>query len=144
VARDILPKLGHYKPASIQCSMLPGLKGGGKMSASEESSAIYTTDSPDVAKKKIMSAFTGGRDSVKEQREKGANYSICPIYHCYRLLFMPDDRELANLERGCKGGSILCGECKNRLSERVTRFLSDHQHKREKAKAHIEKFMVRD
>jgi tryptophanyl-tRNA synthetase len=144
VARDILPKLGHYKPASIQCTMLPGLKGGGKMSASEESSAIYTTDSLDVAKKKVMSAFTGGRDTIKEQKEKGANYSICPIYHYYRLLFMPDDKELANLERECKGGSILCGECKQRLSERVAKFLSEHQHKREKAKARIEKFMIRD
>jgi tryptophanyl-tRNA synthetase len=124
--------------------MLPGLKGGGKMSASEESSAIYTTDSLDVAKKKVMSAFTGGRDTIKEQKEKGANYSICPIYHYYRLLFMPDDKELANLERECKGGSILCGECKQRLSERVAKFLSEHQHKREKAKARIEKFMIRD
>jgi tryptophanyl-tRNA synthetase len=143
VARDILPKLGYYKPASIQSIFLPGLKGG-KMSASEESSAIYTTDSPEIAKRKIMNAFTGGKDSVKEQREKGANYSICPIYHYYRQLFMPDDRELANLERECKGGSILCGECKQRLSERVVAFLSDHQRKREKAKAHIEKFMIRD
>ena len=124
--------------------MLPGLKGGGKMSASEESSAIYTTDSQETAKNKIMSAFTGGRDTIKEQKEKGANYSICPIYHYYRMLFMPDDKELASLERECKGGSILCGECKNRLSERVAKFLSDHQRKREKAKIHIEKFMIRD
>jgi tryptophanyl-tRNA synthetase len=143
VARDILPKLGYYKPASIQSVFLPGLRGG-KMSASEEGSAIYTTDSPETAKRKIMNAFTGGRDTVKEQKEKGANYSICPIYHYYRQLFMPDDKELASLESECKGGSILCGECKERLSKRVAAFLSDHQHKREQAKHHIEKFMIRD
>src|SRR3989344_4765355 len=51
LTRDILPKLGHYKPASIQCSFLPPLQGsGGKMSSSEESSAIYTTDTPEQVK----------------------------------------------------------------------------------------------
>jgi tryptophanyl-tRNA synthetase len=143
VARDILPKLGHYKPASIQSVFLPGLKGG-KMSASEESGAIYTTDAPDTAKKKIMGAFTGGRESVKEQREKGANYSVCPIYQYYRQMFMPDDKELAELEKQCKGGSILCGECKNRLAERVMAFLSEHQRKREKAKGQLDNFLLKD
>jgi len=143
VARDILPKLGYYKPASIQNKMLPGLKGG-KMSASDEGSAVYTTDSPDTAKKRLMNSFTGGRDSIKEQREKGANYSICPIYYHYQQLFMPNDNALANLEQECKGGSILCGECKQRLAERVGKFLVEHQRKREKAKSQLEKFLVRD
>jgi len=37
LSRDMLPKLGYYKPASIQCSFLPPLTGvSGKMSASEK------------------------------------------------------------------------------------------------------------
>jgi len=47
ITRDVIPKLGYYKPASIQCRFLPGLQGmetQGKMSASEEATAIYTTD----------------------------------------------------------------------------------------------------
>jgi len=143
IARDILPKLGYYKPASIQSIFLPGLKGG-KMSASEENSAIYTTDGPETAKKKLMNAFTGGRDSIKEQKEKGANYSICPIYHYYKQMFMPDDKELAELEHDCKGGKILCGECKQKLAGRVADFLVDHQKKREKAKSRLDKFLIRD
>jgi tryptophanyl-tRNA synthetase len=57
---------------------------------------------------------------------------------------MPNDKELANLEHECKSGSILCGECKQKLAGRVSEFLIEHQKKREKAKAHLEKFMVRD
>lgn len=46
LTRDILPKLGHYKPASIQCIFLPPLSGvDGKMSSSSTSS-IFTTDDP--------------------------------------------------------------------------------------------------
>jgi len=46
VSRDVIPKLGHYKPASIQCRFLPGLEGmqeQGKMSSSDMNSAIYTS-----------------------------------------------------------------------------------------------------
>jgi len=47
LTRDILPKLGYYKPSSIQCSFLPPLIGNeGKMSSSESSKGILATDSP--------------------------------------------------------------------------------------------------
>jgi len=34
VSRDVLPKLGYYKPAAMHCVFFPGLLKGGKMSAS--------------------------------------------------------------------------------------------------------------
>src|SRR3989338_50413 len=73
VTRDILPKIGHYKPASIQCMFLPPLTGSsGKMSASEQSSALYTTDTPEEAAKKIRKyAFSGGQATIEEHRKKG-------------------------------------------------------------------------
>jgi tryptophanyl-tRNA synthetase len=41
LTRDILPKLGYYKPASIQCSFLPPLSGAnGKMSSSQQETAL--------------------------------------------------------------------------------------------------------
>ncbi|MBI5553738.1 MAG: tryptophan--tRNA ligase, partial [Candidatus Diapherotrites archaeon] len=46
VTRDIVPKMGYYKPATIHCRFLPALTGpGGKMSASKQETALYTTDS---------------------------------------------------------------------------------------------------
>ena len=140
VTRDVAERLGYYKPASIQNMFLPGLQEGGKMSSSDPMSAVYTTDTPKAAKKKVMAAFTGGRDTAQEQREKGANPDICAVFKYYNFLFMPDDKELADLEQKCRGGDILCGECKQILAPRMIEFLENHQAKREEAKERLHEF----
>jgi len=143
ITRDIAPKLGYYKPAQIHCRFLPGLGKGGKMSASEPETSIFTTDSPEVVKRKIWNAFTGGRATVKEQRKLGGNPAVCTIFQYFAYLFEEDDEKLAERERKCMTGEILCGECKNELTERVNKFLVEHQKKREKAKDIIEKFNLK-
>jgi len=142
VTRDVAPKLGYPKPAQIHCKFLPGLGKGGKMSASMPETAIFTTDSPELAERKIMNAFTGGRATVEEQRRLGANPDICSVYHYEYYLFMDDDKEIEELRRNCLSGRILCGECKDILAERVKLFLREHQARREKARDHIEEFLA--
>jgi tryptophanyl-tRNA synthetase len=44
----------------------------------------------------------------------------------------------------CTGGKILCGECKQRLAEKVLKFLEEHQAKREEARSHLDEYMLRD
>ena len=68
VARDVAPKLGYFKPAQIHSKFLPGLGKEGKMSSSQPETCIFTTDSPEVAAKKIMNAYTGGQATVAEQK----------------------------------------------------------------------------
>jgi tryptophanyl-tRNA synthetase len=143
ITRDIAPKLGYYKPAQIHCRFLPGLGRGGKMSASEPETSIFTIDPPDVVKGKIWNAFTGGRATVAEQRKLGGDANICTIFQYFAYLFEEDDKKLAERERKCKTGEILCGECKNELTERVNIFLAEHQKKREKARDIVEKFYVK-
>jgi tryptophanyl-tRNA synthetase len=143
ITRDIAPKLGYYKPAQIHCRFLPGLGRGGKMSASEPETSIFTIDPPDVVKGKIWNAFTGGRATVAEQRKLGGDANICTIFQYFAYLFEEDDKKLAERERKCKTGEILCGECKNELAERVNIFLAEHQRKREKARDIVEKFYVK-
>ncbi|MDF1539680.1 MAG: tryptophan--tRNA ligase [Candidatus Thorarchaeota archaeon] len=139
--RDVAEKLGYYKPASIQNKFLPGLQdASGKMSSSQEMSAVYTTDTPKKAKKKVMAAFTGGRDTADEQRKLGANPDICSVFKYYTFLFMPDDKELDNLEKQCRSGEILCGECKQILAPRMLEFLEKHQAAREEAKERIHEY----
>ena len=62
LTRDVIGKLGYYKPAAMHCVFLPPLTGPkGKMSASVSESAIYTTDPPEMVEKKIRKyAFSGG------------------------------------------------------------------------------------
>ena len=140
VTRDVAPKLGYYKPAQIHCRFVPGLGRGGKMSASLPETAIFTIDSPKVAKKKIMNAFTGGRATVEEQKQLGANPDICSVYAYDYFLFM-NSKEIEDLRYNCLSGNIMCGECKNNLAERVEKFLIQHQERREKAKDRFQEFL---
>ncbi len=144
VTRDILPKIGQYKPASIQCIFLPPLVGmEGKMSASEDSSAIYTTDTPETAAKKIRKyAFSGGQATIEEHRKKGGNPDVDISYQWLRMLFEPDDKKLEKIYNDYKSGKLLTGELKEILIEKVTSFLKEHQIKREKAKKEISKFLI--
>jgi len=142
ITRDVAPKLGYHKPAQIHCRFVPGLGKGGKMSASEPETCIFTTDTPEMVKKKIWNAFTGGKPTVKEQKKLGGEPDICTIYQYFLYLFEESDEKLAELVRNCKAGTNVCGDCKTILTERVTKFLLEHQKKREKAKDQIEKFFI--
>ncbi len=143
MTRDVAEKLGYYKPAQIHAKFLPGLGKGGKMSASQPETAIFTIDAPEVAKKKVMGAFTGGQPTVREQREKGGDPSICNIYAYYYFLFEEDDAKLVELENECRSGALVCGDCKAKLARIVSRFLTDFQEKREKAKDTLQDFLLK-
>lgn len=143
ITRDIAPKLGYFKPAQIHNRFLPGLGIGGKMSASEPDTAIFTTDAPEVVKRKVWNAFTGGKGTVAEQRKQGANPEVCSVYQYFLYLFEEDDKKLTEREKQCKAGEILCGDCKKELTERINKFLMQHQKKREKARNTIEKYHIK-
>ena len=143
MTRDVAEKLGYYKPAQIHAKFLPGLGQGGKMSASQPETAIFTTDPPEAAEKKVMGAFTGGQATVREQREKGGNPSVCNIYAYYYFLFEEDDERLVDLENDCRSGALVCGDCKARLAEIIGGFLVGFQERREKARDVLDDFLIK-
>ena len=143
MTRDIAEKMSYYKPTQIHSKFLPGLAQGGKMSASQPETAIFTSDKPEVAAKKVMAAFTGGRETVKLQRELGGCPEACNIYAYYFYLFEEEDSKLAEIETECRAGALVCGECKLRLAKMVKTFLVDFQAKREKAKDHLDEFLLK-
>jgi tryptophanyl-tRNA synthetase len=143
ITRDVAPKLGYYKPAQIHCRLLPGLGVGGKMSASEPETCIFTIDPPEVVKRKVWNAFTGGKPTVAEQRKMGGDPSICTIFQYFLFMFEEDDEKLNEREKKCKAGEILCGECKTELTDRINSFLENHRRKRDKARNVIEKFHIK-
>ncbi len=146
ITRDIAPKIGKPKPALIHNVMIPGLSGpGGKMSASSENETIYTTDSPEVVKKKINKyAFSGGQPDIEEHRKKGGNPDIDVSYQYLRIFFEQDDNKLKKIYDDYKSGNMLTGELKSILIEKINEFLKLHQQKREKAKEHLDKFLLKD
>lgn len=113
------------------------------MSASEPETSIFTRDSPELVKRKIWNAFTGGKPTAAEQRKKGADPTVCSIFQYYVYLFEKEDKKLLKRELRCKSGELLCGECKNDLVARLNRFLEEHREKREKAKDAIEQYHIK-
>ncbi len=143
LTRDIIPKLGYYKPASIQSSFLPPLTGPqGKMSSSESETAILTTDNEKAVAKKINKyAFSGGQPTIEEHRKKGGNPDIDVSFQYLKFLFEPDDIKLKKIEEDYRSGKLLTGELKKILINKINEFLKDHQKKREQAKLMINKFI---
>src|SRR3989344_9055044 len=145
LTRDILPKLGHYKPASIQCSFLPPLQGTeGKMSSSTEETAILLIDTPELVKKKINKyAFSGGKDTLEEHRKHGGNPDIDISFQYLKYLFEHDDKKLAKIEKDYRSGKLLSGELKAIAIDKINAFLKEHHNAREKSKKNIDSFMLK-
>jgi tryptophanyl-tRNA synthetase len=114
------------------------------MSSSQPETAIFMTDTPEVAEAKLRNAFTGGRATVEEQRRLGADPDVCSVFAYYTYLFAPEETYWQEVESTCRGGTRMCGDCKAELSRHVGKFLVEHQRRRERAKDELEKFIVRD
>ncbi len=143
ITRDVAERMGYFKPAAIHSRFVPGLTGDEKMAASDQMSALYTTDTPKLAKKKVMNAFTGGQTTVEEQRQLGANPDICAVFAYFNFIFEEDDEKLAERQNACRSGELLCGHCKKELANRVVCFLKEHQAKREEFASIIPDLILR-
>ena len=145
LTRDILPKLGYYKPASIQCIFLPPLTGvDGKMSSSEIHS-IFTTDSKEIVKTKIEKyAFSGGQPTLEEHKKKGGNPDIDVSYQYLRMLLEEDDKKLKQIYDDYKSGELSTGDLKKYTINKINNFLEKHQKEREKARKIVEEFIYKD
>lgn len=145
ITRDILPKLGHYKPASIQCSFLPPLEGHqGKMSSTGTEKGITAVDTEKDVKNKINKyAFSGGQTTLEEHRKLGGNPEIDVPYQYLRYLFEPSNEKIKELKEQYETGKILSGEMKKYTIEKINEFLKEHQERREKAKTQIDSFILK-
>jgi tryptophanyl-tRNA synthetase len=145
LTRDILPKLGYYKPASIQCSFLPPLGGAiGKMSSSEATKGILSTDNPNEVRNKINKyAFSGGRDTLEEHKKYGGNPEVDVSFQYLKYLFEENDDKLKEIEKNYKSGKLMTGELKKYTIEKINEFLAKHQERRKNAKKLISQYILK-
>ena len=145
IARDVLPKLGYYKPSIIHAKFLSGLKVyGGKMSTADPDSTIWLTDTPKQVRRKIMKhAFSGGRASITEHRKKGGNPDIDVSYQWLYYFFEPDDKKIKKIYEDYKSGALLTSELKAYLIKKINAFLKEHQRKRKLAEKRLDKFIFK-
>jgi tryptophanyl-tRNA synthetase len=145
ITRDILPKLGYYKPASIQCSFLPPLTGpAGKMSSSESAKGILMSDTPDQVKRKINKfAFSGGQPTLEEHKKHGGNPDVDVPYQYLRYMLEPNDKKLKKIHDDYKAGKLSTGELKKYTIEKISEFLTKHQERRAKAEKILPEFILK-
>lgn len=144
MTRDVSPRLGFPKPALIHSSFFPALQGAKtKMSASEDNSAIFLTDTPKQIKTKINKhAFSGGRPTLEEHRELGGNTDTDVSFQLLRF-FLYDDDELERIRVAYSTGELLSGEIKKIAIETLQPIVADHQNKRKEVTDEIlEQFMA--
>ena len=148
IARDMAGRNKRFNFIPISSTyhlFLPNLKGGGKMSSSDENSYIALTDSPKEVERKIKRyAFSGGRDTAEEQRKKGGNPDVDVSFQYLRMFFEPDDKKLEKIEQDYRSGKMLTGELKEYLIKKINAFLKEHQAKRQKARSQVKYFLFKN
>ncbi|CAR26297.1 hypothetical protein ZYGR_0H01060 [Zygosaccharomyces rouxii] len=143
VCRDVAEKLKFSKPALMHAKFFPALQGSTtKMSASDDTSAIFMTDTPKQIQKKINKyAFSGGQVSMEQHRELGGNPDIDVAYQ-YLSFFKDDDELLARLAKDYKSGDLLSGEMKKECIGVLQEFVKGFQERRAKVdESVLESFM---
>ena len=141
---------GGFVPALQSGQKMPSLaafalgqnasKGGKAKNSMREYMSIYLKDPIKVITTKLnKSAFSGGRDTIDEQREKGANLEVdVPFY--YIRIFEKDDAIFENIKRTYGPGELeegndkrmLTGNLKKVCSEIITSIVKELQDKRAK------------
>ncbi|MBU3967954.1 MAG: tryptophan--tRNA ligase [Euryarchaeota archaeon] len=142
IVQKVELKYGGYAfmpPASTYHKFMTGLQGG-KMSSSAPDSYIALTDKPEDGAKKVMRAKTGGRVTVEEQKKLGGEPDKCTVYELLVYHLVEDDNELMEVYKDCVGGTRACGNCKKYTAELMSKFLKDHQEKRELARERLGEF----
>ena len=132
LANKFRRKFKFVPPSSTYHKILKGLDGSPKMSKRNPMSYFTLNETPKAIGKKIMSAFTGGRATVEEQKKLGGTPEICPIYEIEMCHFVEDDKDVVETYKCCKCGNLMCGEHKARTKKIILKFVEEHQKKREK------------
>jgi len=118
------------KPAVLHTKFLPSLRRtASKMSSSEKESAIFLSEDEASIKTKVQTAYSGGQQLAKDQREKGADLTKDVAIHWLRF-FLEDEEELKKIEKeygSGQGDYWNTGAVKQRLVTMVKEMVEAHQ-----------------
>lgn len=143
VCRDVADKLKFSKPSLIHSRFFPALQGSTtKMSASDENTAIFMTDTPKQVQKKINKyAFSGGQVTAEDHRKFGGNPDVDVAFQ-YLSFFKDDDKFLEETYQSYKKGELLSGEMKKLCIDVLQGFVKTFQENRAKVdQATLDSFM---
>ena len=117
IARRFNARFGELfpepKPRLSNTPRIRGLDGKSKMSKSR-GNTISLYDEAKVVRKKVKGAFT---DELKLRRGDPGRPEVCNVFTIHTAV--SDEAEVARIDADCRAGTLGCGECKERLSERL-------------------------
>ncbi|HDD56887.1 MAG TPA: tryptophan--tRNA ligase, partial [Thermoplasmatales archaeon] len=120
---------GFIQPSSTYHRLMMGLDGG-KMSSSRPESAIFLSDDEGTVRRKVLSAKTGGKVSLEEQRKYGGEPEKCMVYELFLYHLIEDDGELLDIYNRCKNGELICGDCKKKAIQLLNDILHEIREKK--------------
>jgi tryptophanyl-tRNA synthetase len=131
-ARDIAAKEKLIPPSATYHRLMRSLKGEAKMSKRDPSSTLSLSDPPEVAEKKLMNAFSGGRNTAEEQRRLGGEIEKDMLYEVMRFHFIEDEKKLDEMREDMESGRLLTGEYKRKWIPVAIEWLKAHQEKKKR------------
>ncbi len=104
--------------------LIPGLNGKGKMSKSEEASAIEIAHTAEETRKRIMTAVT---DPARRYRTDPGHPEVCNVYTLHRYYTAS---QVKDIESQCKAAGIGCVDCKKLLAKTMNESLAPVRERR--------------
>jgi tryptophanyl-tRNA synthetase len=143
ISRDLAAKFNLPKPAEVCSVLLPGIDGE-KMSKSRPESAIFLDEDLQSVKKKVMRAFSGGRQSLAEHRKLGG-IPENDVALKYLTAYFLSQKEADKLEKNYRKGKILSSELKEKLYKELEKFLKTYKKKLAKVtEKDVDKVLMRN
>ena len=142
MARNIAERFGFLKPSALYLRPLRNLttyedpRTGGAVevmtNAVPASRVAYSDNEADI-RRRIKRAYTGGRGTLEEQRQFGGNPDprICSVSSLHAFYATPEPAKYVELQRRCRAGELLCGECKSSASAGLLEYLREHRSRRD-------------
>jgi tryptophanyl-tRNA synthetase len=130
---------GFFPPSSTFHRFMTGLDGE-KMSSSKPESAIFLTDTPEQAKRKISNSKTGGGITMEEHKKNGGQPDKCMVFELFLYHLLEKDKELREIYNSCKQGIQMCGQCKKYAAELMEKMLIKIKKQRIKSGKEFEKY----
>ena len=142
MARNAAEDFGFLKPSALYLRMARSLttyndpQTGAAvevMTNAVPQGRIAYQDSADEVQRRIGRAYTGGRQTLAEQRELGGNPDprVCGVASVHAFHTTPEPAQYAELQSKCRTGELLCGQCKASATERLLEYLAEHRRLRE-------------
>ena len=148
MARNVAERFGFLKPSALYLRPLRNLtiyedpRTGGAvevMTNRVPPGRITYDDDPADIRRRIGRAYTGGRGTLEEQREKGGNPDprVCSVSSLHAFYAAPEPQVYAELQAQCRAGELLCGECKSLAADRLLEYLDRHRAAHEELSAEV-------